>query len=116
MGTFDNVKVGDKVLLIHRHMGGRYQTAKVDVVTKVNKVSFSIKNYSHSFYKADGKMYGDRYSSVIVEPYNEEKYQKLVAQKLEREKRVSLLNAIAKTDFNILSTEKLEKIAELVGI
>lgn len=110
--TFKDIKVGDKVLLVH--CGWHHRTYKVTEVTKVNKTTFQVNNSGFTFRKYDGYVYGNQYSAHFVEPYNEEKYNKWLEEKEEREKRNNLISAINNATLSDLTTAQLVQINNII--
>lgn len=110
-GTFDNIKVGDKVIYVH--CGTLAHKMRITKVTKVNKASFEIEDGLYLYRKTDGRKRGDVYSRSQIYPYNEknvDEYNQWFAENKVRERRNFLLNKITKSPFKDFSNEVLEDI------
>ena len=112
--TFKDIKVGDKVLLMHVSSWSLKRTCRLGIVSKVNKATFKIEDCDDNFRKYNGRVYGNKYSNSFIEPYNEEKYIRLVAEKKERDKRNAFISAINKVNLSALTTAQLEQINNII--
>lgn len=117
MAQFDDVKVGD-VVLVHTWMGSFHITHKYKPrkVVKVNKNTFKIENDDRTFNKY-GSVYGskDAWDRINLIKYDEEFYRKHLQEEEDREKRIKLLDGLHRIKFDTLTTEQLEQIKNIVG-
>ena len=108
MAEFENVKIGDKVV-ISRHFGGR----SIATVKKVNKTSFVVDcgNYDMTFMMLSGKEKGgDKWTPTYAYPATEE-----IIEKVKKENRkAKYIYIIRKCKFEDLSYETLEQIYNLI--
>ena len=113
---FENIKVGDKVL-IHTWCGSWNMIHKYvpSVVEKVTKATFKISDSSHTFNKSGGVRGGDGWERINIIPYDEEFYKKWQKESAEENKRKELLSKIGGIEFKMLTTDQLEKICEICG-
>lgn len=107
MARFDNIKVGDKVIISGQSFGKGVAT-----VTKVNKTSFVCNCGSFNLtFKFDGiERGGDIWTRWVCLPWTKETEDEIIIENHRRK----LLNKINKTSFNDLSTEKLEEIFKII--
>lgn len=104
MENLEDIKVGDKVIVIRRYAR---RICKVERLTKTQIVVDGDK-----FRKSDGKSvnnYG------WFSPFIRKATQELVAEVEEEEKRTKLLNEVYHTDWSKLRTDKLEEIHKLIN-
>jgi len=107
MNNFENVKVGDTVIIHTRYR------EDIGTVTKVNKVTFEVTcgKVSTLYNKNDGWERGrNSWNPNWVVPATEESMKKV----METNRKNELAWRIGKTDWNSLSLDLLEKIYELV--
>lgn len=109
MDKFENVKVGDRVI-VHEKFG----RLSVGEVTKVNKVSFVVENSrtKSTYNKIDGySRGGDIWTHTFVEHATEEKI-KAVEEEDRRQNYIFFLKN--RVNWSDLPTESLEKICMCV--
>lgn len=108
MAQFENIKIGDKVV-ISRHFGGR----SIATVKKVNKASFVVDcgNYDMTFMTLSGKEKGgDSWTPTYAYPATEE-----LIEKVKKENRkANYIYTIRHCKFEDLSYETLEQIYNLI--
>lgn len=104
MENFEDIKVGDKVILYRRY---KKKVCKVERLTKTLVIVDGEK-----FRKADGFSTGDRgyYSSSIGRATAE-----MIAKVEEENRRDLLINKISRYHWSVLSTDELEKVYELIN-
>ena len=103
MENFDNIKVGDKVIVHTRWHGDLIETVK-----KVAKTTFSTD--SATFYKNTGwQRGGDTWTPKRAELATEER----AAEVMKAQRKVRLANYLRGFDFYSLPIEKLEEIYNL---
>lgn len=108
MAEFENVKIGDKVV-ISRHFGGR----SIATVKKVNKASFVVDcgNYDMTFMTLSGKEKGgDSWTPTYAYPATEE----LIEKVRKENRKANYIYAIRNCKFEDLSYETLEQIYNLI--
>jgi len=108
MAEFENVKIGDKVV-ISRHFGGR----SIATVKKVNKASFVVDcgNYDMTFMTLSGKEKGgDRWTPTYAYPATEELIEKVRKENM----KANYIYAIRRCKFEDLSYDVLEQIYNLI--
>ena len=108
MENFEDIKVGDQVILNHR-----FNEAQLVKVAKVNKTTFVIDfgNYTQKFRLSDGMEYGgntwSHWYAIRPTPERLQKY-------YEEKQRSKFLYACRNCRFDSLSTEKLKEIYEII--
>lgn len=108
MENFEDIKVGDQVILNHR-----FNEAELVKVTKVNKTTFVIDfgNYTKKFRLNDGIEYGGNtwchWYAIHPTPERLQKY-------YEDKQRSKFLYTCRNCRFDDLSTEKLKEIYEII--
>ena len=108
MGTFEDVKVGDSVVISH-HLGTRF----IAEVKRVNKTSFVVDcgNYEMSFTKIGGKERGgDTWSSAYAYPATEELVEKVNMEN----RKEKYIRVCRNCKFEDLPYEVLEQIYNLI--
>ena len=108
MEDFENVKIGDKVV-ISRHFGGR----SIATVKKVNKASFVVDcgNYDMAFMKKGGREKG---GSTWNSAYAHQATDELVKTVGKENRKAKYVSACRACKFEDLSYETLEQIYNLI--
>lgn len=105
---FENIKIGDEVLLIER-----YSEESLQKVDKVTKTRFEVRGYT---FTKDGKEYGgSRYSYGVVKLLTEDEKKEFLNKEKEKHKRRMTVSDFEKIRFKELSTDKLLKIIEIAN-
>ena len=117
MARFENIQVGDRVLVHTWPVGfNNIHNYTPCSVVKVNKKTFKLdKHETLTFTKDYGLVYGGDYLVRIeVIPYNEEVYQKYLKDKEERSKRNQFIGKVKQVKFDSLTTDQLERICSII--
>lgn len=104
MENLENIKVGDKVIVVKRY------TRHVRKVKRLTKTQIVVDD--DKFRKSDGKSvnnYG------WFSPFIRKATQELISEVEEEEKRTKLLYEVYHTDWNKLRTDKLEEVYKLIN-
>ena len=105
---FENVKIGDKVVIRRR-----FSKSSIATVKKVNKASFVVDcgNYDMTFMTLSGKEKGgDKWTSAYAYPATEEMIEKVRKENM----KSNYLYAISICKFEDLPYETLEQIYNLI--
>lgn len=105
----EDLKVGDKVLVIN------HICEKVKRVIKVTQTLIIVSEYGR-FRKSDGRLSGNNgFSTTHIVPLTEEMVAKKEAELFEEQRRNEISYKIRNTDFLKLSTDKLERILQIIA-
>ena len=107
MADFENVKIGDKVIIKHHYAGNSIATVK-----KVNKITFvaDCGNYDMTFMKSSGREKGETWTPAYAYPATEEMIEKVRKEN----KKANYIHAIHGCRFEDLSYDVLEQIYNLI--
>lgn len=114
MERFDinKVKVGDKVLVCH------YTTTshsyKIDTIVRITKTTIALEKDTLYIYNADGDVRGNRARRYLL-PYDEEFYRKWKNEHDEEVARREVINKIKAINLEVLPTEKLKDVLDLLN-
>jgi hypothetical protein len=111
MGKFENIKVGDKVIVKYSTYAGE-SVGYIGVVKKVNKTSFNCvaNGRSVTFTFSGNERGGDTWHPWWCEEYSEEGERKVIDQNM----RLAILGKLKSYDFSKLPTDSLKEIYKLI--
>ena len=110
-GEFDNVKIGDRVLIIST--GGWGRSLRVATVTKVGKLhlTVTIGEWSQKYNRKTGRACGRNvWSSEYIKPYNEQEWQEYRQECVDASAR----RTVANFDWRNCDIELVRKVNELL--
>lgn len=108
MNNLENVKVGDKLLVVQ---GGVHNNYFIEVVERITKTQVITERERHRFNKLTGRAVGyDHWNGVTARIATTEDIERVRRQ----DQRRFILARIRQTQFHVLSDDKLERIYNII--